>query len=180
MIVSIKEVISELEDFIVKDYSPEHILENFKGVWLNRIGGCANLLKLELDQTKNFKYFFKKLELKVTFSNELKQIFVSNFHKLDSNRFWYLNSTETTHISVEERLFNYGLKCQYIHPIHSFIIDLGNLTLQEIFTEKELLKIKEFGSSLLVHSLAEAISLGLSKLGELNDTLEFYRAYNLH
>ncbi|CEG77695.1 hypothetical protein RMATCC62417_12404 [Rhizopus microsporus] len=57
--VSIKEVISELEDFVVKDYSPENTLESFKGVWLNRIGGCANLLKLELVSEKNTTFYSK-------------------------------------------------------------------------------------------------------------------------
>ncbi|CAO3674985.1 unnamed protein product [Rhizopus stolonifer] len=209
--VSIKEVISELEDFIITDYSPEKTLIGFKGTWLNRIGGCAKLLKLKLDK----KYFSfkrieqrisntldeaanstststtsttastssKKSELKVPFSDELKQTFVSNFHKLDIDHFWYLNSSEPSPISVEEKLFNYGLKCQYLHPIHSFVVDLGDLTLQEIFTEKELLEIQGFGNSLLVHPLDEAISPGLSKLGELNDIFEvhnYFRKLDYH
>lgn len=158
--VSIKEVISELGDFIVKDYSPDKRLDNFKGTWLNRIGGCAELLQLNIVNERNTTFYsriikvcslsgqksfsFKRIEnrisneldeaadstltrpsatastslkelaLKVPFSDESKQTFVYNFHKLDSNHFWYLDSTELRPMSVEDRLFNYGLKFQYL------------------------------------------------------------------
>ncbi|CAO0803681.1 unnamed protein product [Mucor circinelloides] len=74
--------------------------------------------------------------------------------------------------SVEERLFNYGLKCQYLHPVHSFIVNLSDeLTLLEIFTQRDLLEIQEFGDSLLLHSIDKEIVPGLSKLEELKTGL---------
>ncbi|KAI9004825.1 hypothetical protein CLU79DRAFT_713434, partial [Phycomyces nitens] len=215
--VRVKQVISELEDLIVKDYSPETPLNAFKGAWLNRIEGCAKLLKLKLASKETLLfdkryYSFKRIkhrisnklgetidsssrsttttstsskksELKAPFNDELKQTFVSNFNKLDRNHFWYLDPTELPSVSVEERLFDYGLKCQYLHPIHSFIIDLGDLTLKEIFTENELLKIQEFGSSLLVHPIDETIGPGLSKLGEMKDIFkvhDYFRKLDYH
>lgn len=58
----------------------------------------------------------------------------------------------------------------YIHinsPIHSFILDLGDITLEDIFTKKELLKLQEFGEIQLIHPLPDNINTELQKMNTM-------------
>ncbi|KAL7324994.1 hypothetical protein PS15p_210101 [Mucor circinelloides] len=78
----------------------------------------------------------------------------------------------------------YLITCLFSSPIHSFIVDLGDeLILLEIFTQRELLEIQEFGDPLLLHPIGKAIVPGLSKLEELNDIFEihdYFRKLDYH
>ena len=52
-------------------------------------------------------------------------------------------------------------------PAHSFILDLGDDNMKNIFSQEELLEIQDFGSSLLVHPVNNSISSDLTLLGEM-------------
>ncbi|KAG1076935.1 hypothetical protein G6F42_025183 [Rhizopus arrhizus] len=63
------------------------------------------------------------------------------------------------------------------YPAHSFILDLGDDNMKNIFSQEELLEIQDFGSSLLVHPVNNSISSDLTLLGEMDDILEVYNHF---
>ncbi|KAG2216298.1 hypothetical protein INT45_012770 [Circinella minor] len=76
--------------------------------------------------------------------------------KNHKDKFWVLKSTEklaaennTCLKSVEEKVFEFGMQCQFIHPCHSFILDLEDTNWHDIFDERELEEIDSAGSPLI-------------------------------
>lgn len=69
----------------------------------------------------------------------------------------------------------------YQSPIHSFILHLGDIPLQEIFTQKELL-LQDFGKNELVYPMEETIGNELQKIENMveviNLQLNFFFTHN--
>lgn len=51
--------------------------------------------------------------------------------------------------------------------MHFYILDLGDITLQDIFSRKELIGIQEYGKTTIVHTANENISTELSEMEEM-------------
>ncbi|KAI8979876.1 hypothetical protein BDB01DRAFT_898280 [Pilobolus umbonatus] len=80
------------------------------------------------------------------------------FDQLDRSKLWYLKATiqlsqadNSEVLSVEEKILNFALKCNYIHPCHSFILDLNDENWREVFTKEELQEIHSDGPSTIRH-----------------------------
>ncbi|KAI8969588.1 hypothetical protein BDB01DRAFT_732166 [Pilobolus umbonatus] len=80
------------------------------------------------------------------------------FDQLDRSKLWYLKATiqlsqadNSEVLSVEEKILNFALKCNYIHSCHSFILDLNDENWREVFTKEELQEIHSDGPSTIRH-----------------------------
>ncbi|KAL0138789.1 hypothetical protein V8B55DRAFT_1517923 [Mucor lusitanicus] len=62
------------------------------------------------------------------------------FENLEPDKCWKL-STGTT---VEAKMKEYAIGCNYEHPGHSLVMDTSDKTWCDIFTSEELLEIKSY------------------------------------
>ncbi|KAL9552991.1 hypothetical protein MBANPS3_003515 [Mucor bainieri] len=119
--------------------------------------------------------------LKEPFTYSLRQCFIQSFNNMDKRKFWYLKSStrdkEGSVLSVEERLYHWGLDCHYLHPMHSFIIDLGDDNLNDIFSEEELLEMQEDGGLPFTLTPPSDIKTQLDFLRTMTSMIEIHNHY---
>ncbi|KAI7900361.1 uncharacterized protein BX663DRAFT_459008 [Cokeromyces recurvatus] len=117
---------------------------------------------------------------KQSFQQTDKDKLLEVFNQLDKKKFWYLeasknfakeNNTELK--SVEEKMLIFALQCNYIHPCHSFILDLNDQNWNEVFTNEELMEIDNYGTP-IIRKIDEKISAEFDKLEKLTSLNEIY------
>ncbi|KAI9345952.1 hypothetical protein BD770DRAFT_413887 [Pilaira anomala] len=166
-IVDIKKAILEVEEEIIKYYPAGENIDDYLATWLNNAIICAKNLTLQIS---NSKPLFKSIRQKLIATPPTDK-------KISQNLPRKTNPEEDgSTLSVEQKLFKYGLKCHYLHPIHSYILDLGDETLKEIFSEQELLEMQEFGLTPLLHPMDVKIENEINKMENMN-ILQIYNYY---
>ncbi|KAL1933711.1 hypothetical protein VTP01DRAFT_7801, partial [Rhizomucor pusillus] len=94
--------------------------------------------------------------LKVKLTATDKQAIKANFEKLDSLQFWTLEATVAQAaregieaISVEQKVIEFALSCNYYHPSQSLILDLDDGNWESMFIEDELEELRTAGRPML-------------------------------
>ncbi|KAI9495887.1 hypothetical protein BDB00DRAFT_759551 [Zychaea mexicana] len=105
------------------------------------------------------------------------------FDEMDQNRLWILEATkraaasqeaETDQvISVEEKMLQFALNCNFRHPSQWFILDLSDEHWEDVFTKEELKELQETGDEVLT-PVDDAIEGKLDELNELNTAEDAY------
>ncbi|KAG0169475.1 hypothetical protein DFQ29_009678 [Apophysomyces sp. BC1021] len=94
--------------------------------------------------------------LKVKLTATDKHAIQENFDKLNSRQFWTLDATvaqakreKIEAISVEQKVIEFALSCNYHHPSQSFILDLDDSNWESVFTDDELEELRTAGEPVL-------------------------------
>ncbi|KAG2217669.1 hypothetical protein INT45_006178 [Circinella minor] len=106
-----------------------------------------------------------------------------NFKKNHQNDFWVLEATMkqtedgTEPISVEEKVMEFALRCEYYHPSQSLILDLGDKNWSSVFSEEELDELRGAGDNLpcSIPEELEQCFAGLNKLKTGADVFRYAR-----
>ncbi|KAI9271768.1 hypothetical protein BDA99DRAFT_556981 [Phascolomyces articulosus] len=150
----------------------------------NSVAACvAQLLLAKLVLDAQLKYESPSLKTKISVGekNELQAI----FNTLDQDKFWYLQATlkeaGVKGLSVEERVVQFALNCNYYHPSQRLILDLGDSNWDEVFTKEEKKEIEGAGCPLL-RPIDSFLKLKLDELKNkktARDAYDFSRALDI-
>ncbi|KAI9269096.1 hypothetical protein BDA99DRAFT_479143 [Phascolomyces articulosus] len=122
--------------------------------------------------------------LKTRITEKDKEVLRERFKKFaeaHKENFWYLDSTkaqaekdQTSLLSVEEKVMNFALECNFYHPSQSLILDLSDKNWMKVFTEAELKEIEKEGGQLEC-SEPEELRCYYSDLRKVKTSVDVYK-----
>ncbi|KAI8137428.1 hypothetical protein BJV82DRAFT_341221 [Fennellomyces sp. T-0311] len=118
--------------------------------------------------------------LRVPLTEEQKKEIPKMLDGLDRNKFWILEATKQQALkdkqqplSVEEKMKNFAMKCNYVHPCLSLILDVDDGHWASEFSKEELEEIGEYGTPLL-RDLPLELKAKLDEIFEQDSALGAY------
>ncbi|KAI9494784.1 hypothetical protein BDB00DRAFT_927974 [Zychaea mexicana] len=102
------------------------------------------------------------------------------FKRKHQNDFWILNATRERArdqniepLSVEEKVMDFALSCEFYHPSQSLIVDLGDSNWLRVFTEEELDELREAGDD-MDFSAPKELEQNFQEILKLKDSTELF------
>ncbi|KAG2219831.1 hypothetical protein INT45_006274 [Circinella minor] len=193
--ISIQDIINKMENTIVDTWPNVQNMEDRKSDWIRRINLCARRLKITLVDTpsssKNLSLTYSKksnvtscsgsVALKIPLSPQDKNDIAKMLDNLDRDNFWVLKATikdaaksKTKPKSVEEKIRDFAVSCNFVHPSQSLIIDVGDHHWNDVFTTEELKEIRKEGEPIL-RPIPKDVDEKLTDLQNMTSALQAYR-----
>ncbi|KAI7858168.1 hypothetical protein BDC45DRAFT_565515 [Circinella umbellata] len=119
--------------------------------------------------------------LEVPLSPQDKNDIAKMLDNLDRDNFWVLNATikdaiktKTKPKSVEEKIRDFAVSCNFVHPSQSLILDVEDHHWIDVFTTEELKEIRKEGGPIL-RPIPKDLEEKLKDLQDMTSALQAYR-----
>ncbi|KAI9024354.1 hypothetical protein CLU79DRAFT_102917 [Phycomyces nitens] len=95
------------------------------------------------------------------------EAFKKSFDLMDPQKKWEISKG----VFVEDKMYAFGLKCAYEHPVHSFIFDVDDPCWTTLFSADEMAMIKNSGNSSMP-PLSKELKDFFQRFTELNNLVD--------